>query len=559
MPMKSIHALIAAALLAAASPLPAAAQPVEPGVGTPPSQGPTLPPRRAIAPPAQPPAPSPQTAAAPPQVLTPLPEVYTAPTPRGRAALGPSRYGWNLSGGETLRFFRSPSEQACHRECENNSACQAYTWVKPGGYQPNDPPVCYLMRSYKAASRHRCCVSATRGPFPIIPQAAAADRATCLDAGKTARHVEACLNAIRSGAMIGEDAGQAFANLGAAYLRQGQFDLALTALDDAIRRLPQNAGAYVNRAAAWFGQCELDRAITDDIRAIRIDANFALAYNNRAIALAAKGELDQALADYNRALQRDPKLVVAYSNRAAIFAAKGDYDRALADLDRALQLAPNSAKALAGRGSVWHAKGDDERALVDYERAIQLDPKLAAALAGRAGLRESKGDDDGARNDYLAALEREPRQTEWRNSVVRLQQKVEQTRAASLAPVVPPAEVLRQHGLLGVWAQDCAQRPGRDNVHDVFRPAGNEVRNERSGGASVTPVETVVSADELSAATLLISQQSGDGVGVDYVVEIDGNRRRTTTALDANGQAIITAGRRVDDGSEVPWLSRCER
>lgn len=100
----------------------------------------------------------------PTQPEQPPPPPPTIP-PRAEG-LGTRHDGWSLSGGEILRYYRSPSEQACRSDCERDSACRGYTWVKPGGYQRGDPPVCYLMRSYTSANQHRCCVSATRGPFP---------------------------------------------------------------------------------------------------------------------------------------------------------------------------------------------------------------------------------------------------------------------------------------------------------------------------------------------------------------------------------------------------------
>ena len=108
------------------------------------------------APAAPPPPPTPVVKATPP----------VAPPPAGPVSLGASYDGWSLSGGQILRYYGSPSEQACRSDCDHDSACQGYSWVKPGGYTRGDPPVCYLMRSYQSAAPNRCCVAATRGPFP---------------------------------------------------------------------------------------------------------------------------------------------------------------------------------------------------------------------------------------------------------------------------------------------------------------------------------------------------------------------------------------------------------
>ncbi|HYC64306.1 MAG TPA: TIR domain-containing protein [Reyranellaceae bacterium] len=90
-----------------------------------------------------------------------------AAAPASGAVLGPPYDGFALGAGDILRFYGSPSESACRADCEREgSGCQAYTWVKPGGYTAGEPPVCYLMASFKNPVRHKCCVTATRGPFP---------------------------------------------------------------------------------------------------------------------------------------------------------------------------------------------------------------------------------------------------------------------------------------------------------------------------------------------------------------------------------------------------------
>ena len=90
-----------------------------------------------------------------------------AAAPASGAVLGPPHDGFALGAGDILRYYGSPSESACRADCEREAGrCQAYTWVKPGGYVAGEPSVCYLMASFKNPVRHKCCITATRGPFP---------------------------------------------------------------------------------------------------------------------------------------------------------------------------------------------------------------------------------------------------------------------------------------------------------------------------------------------------------------------------------------------------------
>jgi hypothetical protein len=82
----------------------------------------------------------------------------------GVLSLGPDRDGWtfNAQTGTTLTYYGCPSAATCRADCENNPKCMAYSWVKPAGYQPGDPPVCYLLSSWTGLIKHSCCISAVK-------------------------------------------------------------------------------------------------------------------------------------------------------------------------------------------------------------------------------------------------------------------------------------------------------------------------------------------------------------------------------------------------------------
>lgn len=85
--------------------------------------------------------------------------------PLGLGALGAPQDGMTLSGPAEaiLRYYPSPSHEACRADCERAGAdCVGYSWVKPGGYQAGDAPMCYLDRWYTGFSAHPCCITATR-------------------------------------------------------------------------------------------------------------------------------------------------------------------------------------------------------------------------------------------------------------------------------------------------------------------------------------------------------------------------------------------------------------
>jgi tetratricopeptide (TPR) repeat protein len=69
---------------------------------------------------------------------------------------------------------------------------------------------------------------------------------------------------------------------GAAYVKQGEGDLAIDEYTQAIEIDPQLAEAYVKRGLAYYFRGDIDLAIADYDRAIEIDPQYADAYVNRA-------------------------------------------------------------------------------------------------------------------------------------------------------------------------------------------------------------------------------------------------------------------------------------
>jgi hypothetical protein len=87
-------------------------------------------------------------------------------TTKPKHPLGPPLDGWTLSGPaeSILRYYPSPSEADCRADCERaGEDCMGYTWVKPGGYNPGDGPMCYLDKWYNGMTKHPCCITGNRG------------------------------------------------------------------------------------------------------------------------------------------------------------------------------------------------------------------------------------------------------------------------------------------------------------------------------------------------------------------------------------------------------------
>jgi tetratricopeptide (TPR) repeat protein len=140
---------------------------------------------------------------------------------------------------------------------------------------------------------------------------------------------------------------------GLALYRDGRYDSAALAFDNAVRTNPS-----------------------------------AAAYNNRAGAYLHLGHLVQAVGDYTQAISMSPLDPELYLNRANAYIALGNYDFAIQDLNQAVRLAPNYSKAYFNRGTARLRSGDVTGAEADWRQAIAMepDPFTQAAMVRSAGL-----------------------------------------------------------------------------------------------------------------------------------------------------------------------------
>jgi hypothetical protein len=97
------------------------------------------------------------------------PELFEKSVPKSGAksdekGLGPNQEGMGfVEGGATrLTYYPSPSVAACRADCEKNSNCMAFGWVKPGFFNPGDSAMCYLFSSWTKLVEQACCISAVK-------------------------------------------------------------------------------------------------------------------------------------------------------------------------------------------------------------------------------------------------------------------------------------------------------------------------------------------------------------------------------------------------------------
>ena len=219
--------------------------------------------------------------------------------------------------------------------------------------------------------------------------------------------------------------------LGLAYLdgNLADFDEAIWRFTQVLAAHPRSAESYSSRGLAYLERGrpgDADLAIADLTRAADLSPPSAAPHYNRAVAYLARGrpdDVNRALNDLDRAIAADPESAGARVNRAAAYLQRGDagdQERAFADLAPAIEAQPDLAAAWLNRGNAHLLRGQDgdtQRALADFTRAIELDPQSPTGYYNRALVFSALENWPQSTADFQAAQARAPRSPDFNNAL----------------------------------------------------------------------------------------------------------------------------------------------
>lgn len=167
------------------------------------------------------------------------------------------------------------------------------------------------------------------------------------------------------------------------YLKQEQYDEAISDYTKGIELDSSKSGAFISRGTAYYYKGDYEQAFSDFTLAIEKNPKLSDAYFNRGNVYYQKGEYGNAIIEYSQAIQLDPLKDEAYNNRGFIYADRGDYEKAISDFTQIIQLDSKNSTAYNNRGTVFADIGKQDKAIEDYIRAIKIDPKNELAYSNR--------------------------------------------------------------------------------------------------------------------------------------------------------------------------------
>ena len=131
------------------------------------------------------------------------------------------------------------------------------------------------------------------------------------------------------------------------YDKAGNLDLAIAALNSAVKEDPRFALGYAQLGEAYRLKYQLDK-----------DTKW----------------LDEALANCQKAQQLDDRLAAVYVTLGKIHRSRGKYDLALQENQRALELDPRNAEGLIGLATSYDSAGRTADAEAAFRKAVALRP-----------------------------------------------------------------------------------------------------------------------------------------------------------------------------------------
>lgn len=136
------------------------------------------------------------------------------------------------------------------------------------------------------------------------------------------------------------------------------------------------------------------------------------------------------------------------------------------------------------------------------------------------------------------------------------------TAAPCFATESPVPGVLKQFGLLGTWAIDCAQPASADNEYSIYAvSASGEATLSYSRGEPYRDIVYAIQTADREAENRLALQvlHMPERIPVDLVLLKEGGAVRVWSSHAADGRLLVIEGVIAGNGKQSPRFKRCAR
>lgn len=170
------------------------------------------------------------------------------------------------------------------------------------------------------------------------------------------------------------------------------------------------ARAHVDLGAAYLQQAKYEIALSEFTEATQIDPSYALAYSGLGLVYAALGQDTKADANYKKSIELQPGSSESHNNYGSFLCSRKRYDESIPHFLEAvknpLYATPHLAYANAGICSA--RKNDIKNAEIYLNKALQIQPLTHSAATQLAEIQFKRGDTTTAQKTLQNALVASP-------------------------------------------------------------------------------------------------------------------------------------------------------
>ncbi len=146
--------------------------------------------------------------------------------------------------------------------------------------------------------------------------------------------------------------------------------------EKATKIYPKYGDAYAQIGLSWYRNGDFEKAMPAYKKAIEVKPNNPKALSNMGIIYYEWGDYKEALEVYEKAIQLDPKYVDAHRNIGALQAKFGNFSAAIEHFLIALKYDPKSATICSFLGNAYSDNGQPALSTKYFNMAYELDPSL---------------------------------------------------------------------------------------------------------------------------------------------------------------------------------------
>ncbi|WP_233207719.1 tetratricopeptide repeat protein [Siphonobacter sp. BAB-5405] len=165
---------------------------------------------------------------------------------------------------------------------------------------------------------------------------------------------------------------EALTNRGLVYIQQGNYEKALSDLNNSLKINPRLGSTYQNRGNLFSMQGNYANALRDLEEAVKFIPDSSTAWAFLGNAQYMTGQEDLAMASFQKAEQLRPSDYTTYAFRGWVYVLRKEYEKARQDFENVLKYRPNEPSTVNNLSMVTTMLGDPKKGLEWADRAVKL-------------------------------------------------------------------------------------------------------------------------------------------------------------------------------------------